>query len=78
VEERVLAVPMSGALTVQGPASATLAEVYDRTGRPLSQVPLVGGTGSAIMAAAAPGVTVRFVDAGGAVVLQSALSGVVG
>jgi hypothetical protein len=75
--DRFLAVPGPDSLTVSGPVSAVLAEVYDGTGAQLTRFPLTAGAGSAPVTVALSGATVRFLDASGTVVIQTPLTGIV-
>jgi hypothetical protein len=76
--DQVFAVPAPNSLTVSGPASGVLAEVQGPDGRPVAQFPLTAGAGSASLAVALSGATVRILDAGGAVVAESPISDIVG
>jgi hypothetical protein len=73
-------------VTVSGPASGVLAEVYGANGTLLAQIPLTAGAGSAgagsAGAGSAPefvlpaGATVRILDAHGNLLVQSPLTGI--
>jgi hypothetical protein len=81
VLDRVFAVPAPDSVTVSGPASGVLAEVYGANGTLLAQIPLTAGAGSA-GAGSAPefvppaGATVRILDAHGNLLVQSPLTGI--
>jgi hypothetical protein len=85
--ERVIAVSTLDSVTVSGPASGVLAEVYGRNGTQLAQIPLIAGAGSAGASSAEggpapefvppPGATVRILDSHGTVLVQSQLTGIV-
>jgi hypothetical protein len=72
--DRVLAAPASvpGAIvvTVSGPASAVLAEVVGTDGGRVARIPLTEGAGAAPVAAALDDVTLRLLDADGALVAE--------
>jgi hypothetical protein len=76
--DRVFAIPGPNSLTVSGPTSGVLAEAYGLNGTLLVQIPLTAGAGSAMVAGALPGATVRFLDAGGAVVAESPVTKISG
>jgi hypothetical protein len=74
--DRVFAVSGPNSLTVSGPASGVLADVFGPNGLLLAQIPLTTGAGSAAVSGALPGTTVRFLDAAGSVVAESPLTGI--
>jgi hypothetical protein len=65
--DRVFAMALSDAFVVCGPAAGTQAELLDPAGTPIGTVPLVGGAGAVPVPAQRP-VTVRILDASGALV----------
>jgi hypothetical protein len=73
--DQVFAVPsvLSSAVAVSGPATGTAAELYFRSGDPLTTVPLVDGAGVAPLPPPAPD-SVRILDGSGAVVVEAPLS----
>jgi hypothetical protein len=72
--DQVLAVPGPNSLTVSGPASGVLAEVFGYDGTLLAQIPLAAGAGSASVTETLPGATVRILDEAGTVVAESPLT----
>ena len=77
--DRVFVVPASVTgglmLTISGPTTATTAVVHGRDGARLVTVPLLEGAGTGAVPANPDGATVRFFDAGGALVATSPITG---
>jgi hypothetical protein len=72
--DQVFALPAPNSLTVSGPASGVLAEVYGPDGRQAARFPLTAGAASAALAVSLSGATVRILDASGAVVAESPIN----
>ncbi|MGY2076343.1 hypothetical protein [Blastococcus sp. SYSU DS0828] len=71
--ERVFAVPTSNSVTISGPESGALAEIYLADGRLHATVPLVDGAGVGPLGSPTPD-RVRILDARGAVVAEAPVS----
>jgi hypothetical protein len=71
--EQVFAMATSNSVTVSGPGSGVVAEIYLQDGRLLTTVPLVDGAGVGPLGPPAAD-RVRILDARGAVVVEAALS----